>query len=84
MTHGWLLPHGCRWLGNGTPIACGRSPTGAAPIDNTTFYATLIINSNGEYMQPRWFFCINCHGGISRATRRTASPKHQRQVPSVL
>jgi hypothetical protein len=46
-------------------MACGRSPTGAAPIDNTTFYATLIINSNnchGEYMQPGWIFCVNCHG----------------------
>jgi hypothetical protein len=40
-------------------------PTGAGPIDNTTFYAALIINSNighGEYMQPGWFFCVNCHG----------------------
>jgi hypothetical protein len=65
MTHGGLLPHGDRQRGNGTPIACGRSPTGTAPIDNTTFYATLIINSNighGEYMQPGWFFCVNCHG----------------------
>jgi hypothetical protein len=46
-------------------MACGRSPTGAAPIDNTTCYATLIINSNnchGEYMQPGWIFCVNCHG----------------------
>jgi hypothetical protein len=40
-------------------------PTGAGPIDNTTFYAALIINSDighGEYMQPGWFFCVNCHG----------------------
>jgi hypothetical protein len=66
MAHGGLLPHGCRRRGNGTPIARRRSPTGAAPIDNTTFYATLIIYSNiahGEFMQPRWFFSVNCNGG---------------------
>jgi hypothetical protein len=65
MTHRGLLPHGYRRRGNGTPIACERSPTGAAPIDNTTFNATLIINSDichSEYIQPGWFFCVNCHG----------------------
>ena len=50
--------------GNGTPIACGRSPTGAVPIADTTFYATLIKSDigHGDYMQPRWFFCVNRRG----------------------
>jgi hypothetical protein len=65
MAHGGLLPQALTRRGNGTLIACGRSPTGAAPIDDTTFYAALVINSNiahGEYMQPRWSFWVNRHG----------------------
>jgi hypothetical protein len=68
MTHRGLLPHGFRRRGNGTSIHV-RTLTDRSSSDRQhDLLRQLIINSDichSEYIQPGWFFCVNCHGRYS-------------------